>query len=55
LAKQALCPEGAPDRHDAASSVAPIPRVSALPASLPRDDQRRIGDEARSAKPSPEL
>ena len=37
---------------DAASSVAPIPPVLGLPASLPRDDRRHAGDEACSVKPS---
>ena len=52
LAKRTLCPRGAPDRRDAASSVAPISPISTLPASLPRDDRRHPGNEARSADPS---
>jgi ABC-2 type transport system permease protein len=44
--------EGALGRHDSASSVAPIRRVSGLPASSPRADQRHFGDETRSANPS---
>jgi len=39
-------------RRDAASSVAPIRPVWALPASLPRSDQRNPTDETLSARPS---
>jgi ribonuclease HII len=45
-------PVGGAGRRDAASSVAPIRPVWALPASLPRDDRRTPTDEARSARPS---
>jgi ribonuclease HII len=45
-------PAGRASRRDTASSVAPIRRVWALPASLPRDDWRSPSDEARSARPS---
>jgi ribonuclease HII len=43
---------GCASRRDAASSVAPIRRVWALPASLPRSDRRNPTDEARSTRPS---
>jgi ribonuclease HII len=43
---------GCAGRGDAASSVAPIRPVWALPASLLRGDQRNPTDEARSARPS---
>jgi ribonuclease HII len=45
-------PVGCVGRRDAASSVAPIRPVSALPASLPRSGRRNPTDEARSARPS---
>ena len=42
---------GALDRHEAASSVAPIGELLGLPASLPRDDQRHPA--TRPVPPSP--
>jgi ribonuclease HII len=44
-----VVPVGCADRRDAASSVAPVRPVWALPASLPRGNQRTPTDEARPA------
>jgi ribonuclease HII len=43
-------PVGWAGRRDAASSVAPLRQVWALPASLPLGDQRNPTEEARSAR-----
>jgi ribonuclease HII len=45
-------PLGSAARRDAASTVAPIRPVWALPASLPRSDRPLPTDGARSARPS---